>query len=52
MLDDPPITRTQILTDLKKRSAIVRQKWQNQSKIHQEAKYATGLRVLEHIYKQ
>lgn len=45
------MSRADLLADLKSRSTAARSKWQKQSVVYQEAKFANSLRVLEHIYK-
>lgn len=45
------MSRYELLKDLKKRSGLVRQYWQEQSIAYQKAKFATSLQALDFMYR-
>lgn len=49
-LNHPPISRAELLAQMKSRSVAVRQHWQRHTRAYEEEKFDTSLRVLKHIY--
>lgn len=51
-LDEPNMSRDELLADLKTRSEQVRKKWLDTSKEYEDAKYGPSMRILESIYRR
>lgn len=51
-LNQPKISRKDILTELKTRSVQIKKKWQQTSKLYEDTKYEASMKILEHIYKK